>query len=437
MNTPQSNTPPSDTRIVRRAADAAPRRVTADICVVGAGIAGTSAALTAARAGRKVVLVDGLPVLGGQAVNSIIGTFCGLFANGTHGHQFTHGIADDILRELGAKEQQLYYRHGPLTTVVYYDEVALARWIEEAVRKAGITVVLGAVLRRVQVDGRRVRRIELATRYGDVHVEATGFVEASGDAALVWQAGFACREPANGPVFGTQMVVLENIDETRQPTRDQIGARMKEKGDEYGLVRREGLAFIIPGRGIAAMNMTHVETPLDPLEASAKTLEGRDQADRAVAFLRQEFPDCFGQCRVRAYGFPGIRQTRWIAGRTQLSVDDVRAGTRFPDAIGRTAWPIELHDHGSGHRWHAFPEDHVHYIPLSCLTPADADNVVAAGRCIDADTAALSSVRVMGPCMAMGAAAAHALDLAGTGSVHQIDLAALAERVHDNVERTD
>jgi len=383
------------------------------------------------------VLVDGLPVLGGQAVNSIIGTFCGLFANGTHGYQFTHGIADEILRDLGAKEHALYYRHGPLTTVVYYDEVALARWIEEAVRQAGITIALGAVLRRVEVEGRRVQRLELATRYGDVHIEATGFVDASGDAALVWQAGFACREPANGPVFGTQMVVLENIDEAKQPTRDQIGARMKEKGDEYGLVRREGLAFIIPGRGVAAMNMTHVETPLDPLEASTRTLDGRDQADRAVAFLRHEFPDCFGKCRVRAYGFPGIRQTRWIVGRQQLSVNDVRAGTRFPDAIGRTAWPIELHDHGTGHQWHTFPEDHVHYIPLASLTPADADNVVAAGRCIDADTAALSSVRVMGPCIAMGAAAAHALDLAGTGSVHQIDLAALATRVYDNVERTD
>jgi len=429
--------PLPDTKVVRRQADAAARRVEADICVVGSGIAGTSAALTAARAGRKVVLVDGLPVLGGQAVNSIIGTFCGLFANGTHGHQFTHGIADDILRDLGSKEQTLYYRRGPVTTVVYYDEIALARWIEEAVRQAGVAVVLGAVMRRVEVEGRRVRRLELATRYGDVRVEATGFVDASGDAALVWQAGLACREPANGPVFGTQMVVLENIEESKQPTRDEISARMKAKGDSYGLVRREGLAFIIPGRGIAAMNMTHVETPLDPLEASARTLDGRDQADRAVALLRAEFPKCFGKCRVRAYGFPGIRQTRWIVGRQQLTTEHVIAGTRFPDAIGRTAWPIELHDHGSGHHWHAFPEDHVHYVPLGSLVPAEADNVVAAGRCIDADTAALSSVRVMGPCIAMGAAAAHALDLAGTGSVHQIDLTALAARVYDNVERTD
>ena len=83
------------------------------------------------------------------------------------------------------------------------------------------------------------------------------------------------------------MVILENINEARQPSRDEIAARMKEKGDAYGLVRREGLAFIIPGRGVAAMNMTHVETPLDPIEASMRGLEGKDQADRAVTFLRE------------------------------------------------------------------------------------------------------------------------------------------------------
>ena len=121
----------------------------------------------------------------------------------------------------------------------------------------------------------------------------------------------------------------------------------------------------------------------------------------------------------------------------RASVDEVRNGTKFPDAIGRTAWPIELHDHGAGYVWQTFPEDHVHYIPLGSLTPAEADNLVAAGRCIDADLAALSSVRVMGPCIAMGAAAAHALDLAGSGSVHQIDTAALRKRLHDNLERND
>ena len=66
-----------------------------------------------------------------------------------------------------------------------------------------------------------------------------------------------------------------------------------------------------------------------------------------------------------------------------------------------------------GYVWEMFDADHVHYVPLRSLTPPGARNLVAAGRCVDGDAAALSSVRVMGPCSAMGAAAAHALDLAG------------------------
>jgi flavin-dependent dehydrogenase len=426
------------TRIVRRPEQAGAQQLAADICVMGAGIAGVSAAIEAARLGRKVVLVDGLPALGGQAVNSIIGTFCGLFANGTHGHQLTHGIADDILRELGTEGALYYRRGGPSnTTVVMYDEVALSRFIEEAIRNAGITVLLGAILRSVTRDGGRVRTLDLATRYGDVTLAATGFVDATGDAALTWQAGFACREHAAGPIYGTQMVVLEGIEEAHQPAREEVAQRARAKAAEYDLVRTDGFAFVFPGRGTALVNLTHVETPLDAVEASRNALTGKAQADRAVHFLKSEYPRAFGQARVRSYGLPGIRQTRWINGRAQLTVDDVRAGTRFPDAIARTAWPIELHDRPEGYVWEPFADDHMHYVPFGSLVPADADNIVAAGRCIDGDSAALSSVRVMGPCIAMGAAAAHALDLAGHGSVQQIDLAALRVRVRDNVDRTD
>ncbi|MEA2929407.1 MAG: hypothetical protein QOG38_1835 [Hyphomicrobiales bacterium] len=438
MATPrQSANIQTATRVVRRDASS-PRHVAADICVVGAGIAGVSAALEAAKLGRKVVLVDGLHALGGQAVNSVIGTFCGLFSNGYSGYQLTHGIADGILRDLGAKDA-LYYRHGgpSNTVVVMYDEVALARWIEEQVRTAGITAILGAVLRGVERDGRRIHSIELATRYGDVHLTATGFVDASGDAALAWTAGLPCREAADGPIYGTQMVVIEGIEEAHQPTREDCAARLKQKAREYGLTRESGFAFVFPGKSIALVNMTHVETPLDPIEATRKSLEGKVQADRAVAFLKAEYPNAFGNARIRTYGALGIRQTRWIVGRQQLTVDDVRAGTRFPDAVARTGWPIELHDTPQGHVWEPFNDDHLHYVPMGSLTPADCDNLVAAGRCIDGDVAALSSVRVMGPCIAMGAAAAHALDLAGAGSVHQIDAGALAARLKDNVERRD
>lgn len=424
------------TKIVTRTESRSSWNVSADICVAGAGISGISAALEAAKLGRKVVLVDGLPALGGQAVNSIIGTFCGLFANGDDRYQFTHGIADDILRDLG-EQNALYYRRGPLWTTVFYDEIALSRWVEEAVREAGIQVILGAVIRNVTREGRRITGLDLATRYGDVRLTATGFVDATGDAVLAWQAGLDCREPADGPIYGTQMVVLENVNEALEPDREEVAARVKARAKEFGVVREDGLAFFFQGRGTVGLNMTHMETPLEPLAASRMGLEGRAQADNVVRLLKEEFPDVFGNATVRAYGLPGIRQTRWIVGTHHLTVEEVREGRDFDDAVARTAWGIEIHDRPEKIYWEAFEGGHVHRVPLRSMTPADADNLVAAGRCIDADVAALSSVRVMGPCIAMGAAATHALDLAGDGSVHQIDMSALRERIRDNIERVD
>jgi FAD dependent oxidoreductase len=415
---------------VTKPADARPHEIEADVCVVGAGIAGLSAAIESARLGRTVVLVDSLPVIGGQMVHSLIGLFCGVFGNSPDYVQFTHGIFDDIFGELGPAGD-LHFQRGH-TTTVFYNEVALGRWLEKAIRAAGVRTILAAVLRGVDIADGRIRSVLLASRYGDVSVRAAGFVDASGDAALTWEAGLPCWVPER-PIYGSQQVIVENVNESHKPDAGDMDERIAAKGEEYGLLRRGGLAFFFPGRGTAVLNVTHIEAPLDPVAASAAQLDGKAQADGAIALLRAEFPKAFGEARVRAYGYPGRRQTRWIQGRHQLTLGEVRAGTRFDDAVARTAWPIELHDRADGYVWEMFDAGHVHYVPLRSMTPPGVHNLVAAGRCIDGDAAALSSVRVMGPCAAMGAGAAHALDLAGTGSVHDTDTERLRKRLAENV----
>ncbi|GHJ34785.1 FAD-dependent oxidoreductase [Streptomyces sp. TS71-3] len=407
----------------------------ADVCVVGAGIAGLSAAVESARLGRSVVLVDALPVLGGQMVNSLIGLFCGVFGNAPEHHQLTHGIFDDIFRDLGASGDLFYNRTH--TTTVGYDEVALGRWVEDTVLALGIQPVTSAVLTGVERDGERLRSVRLATRYGTLDIRAGGFVDASGDAALAWQAGLECRLP-DREIYGSQQLVVEHLAESGRPEPAELAARVKEKAAEYGLRRHDGLAFFFPGRGTAVLNMTHIEAPLEPVAAARAQLEGKVQADRVVAFLRAEFPEAFAKARVRSYGFPGRRQTRWVKAAHQLTVDEVRAGTRFPDAVARTAWPIELHDSPQGYVWETFGPEHLHYVPLRSMTPPDVANLLVAGRCVDGDAAALSSIRVMGPCGAMGAAAAHVLQMAdersGSGSVHDIDHGELAARLARNLD---
>jgi len=416
---------------VRKAGGDPTEELTADVLVVGAGIAGLSAAVESARLGRSVVLADALPVLGGQCVNSLIGLFCGVFGNGPDYHRLTHGIFDPMFADLERTgDIHLNVNH---TITVAYDEVVLGRWFENLVHELGIQVVLGASVQSVDIAGGHVHATTFATRHGPVRVRAGGFVDASGDAALTWEAGLACRIPER-TIWGSQQIRLENLREEFQPGREELADRVSAKADEYGLVRRDGLAFFFPGRNTAVMNMTHVEAPLEAVHAGRAQLAGRAQADRVVAFLRKEFPKAFGDAKVRSYGFPGRRQTRWIAAEHQLRIDEVRSGHRFDDAVARTAWPIELHDRIEGYVWETHGPDHVHYVPLRSLLPVGTHNLVAAGRCVDGDAAALSSVRVMGPCAAMGFGAAHALDLAGEGSVRDIDLAALRDRVQENVE---
>ena len=410
--------------------------MTADICVVGAGIAGVSAALEAARLGRRVVIVDAAPSLGGQAIGSIVGTIIGLYTHGPAPYQITRGIADDLIADLTV-EGSLHRRTSMTGTITFqYDEVRLARWIEKQVEAADIQVLVGAVMTGVTFENRRLRAMDVATRFGAVRIEANGFVDASGDASLTYEAGLDVREP-DSAVYGSLNFLIEGYDTeaVKQLVIADVHKRLADRGALYGLVRHDGFLMHFPGRNFMLANVTHFETPLDPLGTARMVFEGRRQADNVIRFLRTEFPDIFRDAQVRAYGNPGLRQTRWIVGRAQLTLDEIRSGARPADAAARCAWWVELHNAPDLVHWEKFPDDHVYYIPLSCMVPRDADNIVAAGRCVDADVSALSAIRVMGPCIAMGAAAAHALDLAGSGAVHAIDYATFRRRLADNLDR--
>ena len=433
------------TRIVAAGATKPAARIEADLAILGAGMAGVAAALEAAVLGRKVVLIDGAQQLGGQSTGSLIGTFCGFYGNGPQPYRVVYGAASRMLEDL-RKAGATQPRHGRNTLILMYREQALARWIEDAVLEAGIRPLLGATLLGVQRRGNRIESLDIATRFGALSVQAKGYVDASGDAALSYAAGFACREP-DSPIMGSLMFGIEGIDEAAALALDrwQVQARLAEVGPRYGLVRRDGFVFAIQGQGEyggqALVNMTHVQTPLDAEGQALAQIEGRQQADRVLDFLKGEYGAVFGRARVRHYGLLGIRQTRWIVGRESLTVQQVREGHRHADAILRCSWPIELHDRLDDAHWEVFGDDHMHTLPYGAMLPAEAENLLAAGRCVDGDAAALSSVRVMGPCFAMGMAAAHAFDLAmersGNGSVSQIDIAALQARLADNLERCD
>ena len=427
---------PIPTRSVTQKTKPRNQSITADICILGAGISGVTAALEAARLGKKVVLADGAPAIGGQAIGSIIGTIIGLYSHGPNAYQLTHGIADEIIDDLNAEDSILRLQGS--TVNFQYNEVRLARWMERKLEEAGVHTLVGAVLTDVSFSERRIQHIDFVTRYGGLRVEAAGYIDASGDATLSYESGLEVREPVE-PVWGSMNFLIEDYDEVAVKELDMpsVRQRLAEVGAKYGLVRHDGWLMPFADQGFMLANINHMQTPLDPFGAAQMVFEGRRQTDNVIAFLRAEFPAIFANAKVRVYGNPGIRQTRWIASDRQLTLADIRSTHRPKDAIARCAWWVELHDTAEVVYWEQFPDDHVYFIPLSCMIPAGSDNLLAAGRCVDADTQALSAIRVMGPCIAMGTAAAHAMHLAGTGAVRDVDNAQLQQVLSDNLDRTD
>src|SRR5438552_12378683 len=229
------------TRSVRRPAAGDYTTTSCDIGVVGAGISGVAAALEAAKLRRTVVIIDQAPALGGQAIGSIIGTIIGLYTHGEKPYQITHLVADDLIRDLDA-DGSLYRRKSMTNTVTFlYDEVRLGRWMETQIDKAGVTSIVGAVLTHVEFSNRRIQYVDFATRFGSVRIEAAGYVDASGDAALTYEAGCATRQP-DTPIYGSLNFLIEGYDlaGVEELVLKDVHARLAEVGAKYGLVRHDG-----------------------------------------------------------------------------------------------------------------------------------------------------------------------------------------------------
>jgi hypothetical protein len=110
------------------------------------------------------------------------------------------------------------------------------------------------------------------------------------------------------------------------------------------------------------------------------------------------------------------REGRRILGEYVLTEQDVLAGRKFPDAVARNSWPMELWDAARGTRYRYPPDNDYYEIPFRCLQVRNFSNLLTAGRCISVSHEALGSTRVMGACLALGDAAGQAAaELAKTG----------------------
>jgi hypothetical protein len=134
-------------------------------------------------------------------------------------------------------------------------------------------------------------------------------------------------------------------------------------------------------------------------------IEGRRQVELYAKFLKDHVPGFEKSYLIESAPEVGIRETRRIIGEYRISEEDVLGGADFPDAIGCNAWPVERHRGDKGIHWVWIRSRGFYQIPYRSLLPRGVENLLVAGRCISADPVAQSSLRVSGPCFAMGQAA--------------------------------
>jgi 2-polyprenyl-6-methoxyphenol hydroxylase-like FAD-dependent oxidoreductase len=424
-----------------------PLLATADVCVVGSGSAGSTAAIAAARSGARTVLVEKLPFLGGTST-AVLDTFYGFYTPGSRALKVVGGIADAVvaeLRRLGPVVERPN-TYGAGTGVTYLAEHLKVAW-EHLVTSAGAQVLLHAFVQDAVVRDGRVEEIVVATKAGLGRVRARLFVDATGDADVCHFAGFGYEtagelDPAQTLTTTFRMVNVD-IDRRRALPREAVHALMAEAASTgaYDLPRREGSDHITPIDGMTATIMTRLESTetrdgqlvgaTDPDLLTRREIEGRRQAIEYARFLVDCVPGYESASLVGLGTQIGVRETRRVHGDARLTRDDVLSGRRFDDQVGLCGAPIEDHHGGADTRWQYLPDGAAVGIPFGTLVVRDATNVLVAGRCFSATHDAHASVRSMAQCMAMGQAAGTAAAIAAVGRVEarRVDVPSLRARL--------
>jgi hypothetical protein len=413
-----------------------------DVLVAGGGASGLVAAVAAARAGAKVALVERAGALGGTATTGMVAQYIGLF-NGTV--RCVGGIGYELTQRIEAAGGSDGFRRytlaeasaNPVTITNFPFNPEVVKIVaDEMAREAGVDVLLHSRVVRPLVEGQRVQGLVLENVSGRGALRSRMLVDATGDAVLAAAAGvpFVGEEPElrdkRQPC--TLVFRMSNVDVRtfRAMPREQKRALALE-GLKQGKLAWESLSFCsTPGEtdAICLMSRIHGIDALDGAELTRAEQLGRQQIKTIVQFLRERVPGFEKSILAGIAERVGIRETRRIIGRHELTTEDIVGGRRFTDAVALGAGPMDLHEAG-GTGVDLWMPPAPFEIPLACMLPREMEGVIVTGRAISATREANGGARHMGTAMCLGHAAGVYAALAARGE------ASLANPAADQVRQ--
>jgi hypothetical protein len=411
-----------------------------DVIVCGGGTAGAAAGIKAARLGAKTLIVEAMSALGGTQT---MGWVTPMMPNYIGGEQISRGLNLEIQGEHGRLSPATDFPNAQ----VWYNPNALGLALDRMASEAGAECLFYAMAVEAQVSSGVVSEITVACRGPKPLLRFTGdvFIDATGDATLCRLAG---AQIESGDATGTNQPMtlrftLGNVDlaavaaffgedaRPNEPDFLSVGYAKAEESRIGDLVRKaveEGVLaaddlgyfqfFTVLGRPRElAFNCPRLVgfDPEDPFEVSRALAVGREKVFRIAAFCRAYLPGFEASYVSVVAPLMGIRESGRVVGDYVLTEDDHQQCRKFPDAVARNRYPIDIHLADGGVELRKLPTEDYHEIPYRCLLPVGLENVLVAGRCLSATFVAQSSVRIQPVCRALGEAAGAAAALAVRG----------------------
>jgi hypothetical protein len=389
----------------------------ADVLVCGGGPAGIAAAVSAARHGARVVLLERWPSLGGLGTNALVN----IWHTSDRTRQVIFGLVQEIIDRAGPDMER--FPHFPAQPETHEFEPGGMRLVyDKLLLDAGVRPFYYLTATQAIVKDGRLQGVLVDTKTGRKAILSSIVVDATGDGDIAASAGaaFDFGRSADGCVQGmTMMFRLCGLDSERilahPEEADRVLAQMqalRAKGEFPPFMDLAAGSYLRrPRSHTVSYNMTPVAgNPLDEEELTRLTIKSRQQVAETVDFWRREMPG-FEKVEIEQMGVQlGVRESRRIRGVKTLDAEMVVKAAKHTDALGHGFWMVDIHDpKGSGYTTWANrqadsmpPVGESYHIPLGmCLNPTFA-NLAVVGRCASATHEGIASVRLQTHCMVMG-----------------------------------
>ena len=384
-----------------------------DVAVIGGGFAGSAAALAAAREGAKVLLVEKSNALGGAPINCLVNPFMP-YSTKIDGVRtpLSQGLFTTICKKLKAQ--------GAMRYSTLHEE-GLKYVLNEMMHEAGVDLLYHAYIFKAEREGNHINSVTVATKSGEVRIEADYFIDATGDAQLTYLAGFPTILGRPGDNLCQPMTLcfrLGNVDVKKfeaSNRRMQAAYKRSLANGEISNPREDILFFKTPIHNVLHFNTTRVvkKNPTNAEDVTAAEIIARKQVYEIYDFMKVHADGLEDSFLMMTASEIGVRESRMIVGEYVLTEDDCRAFTKFEDSIAACNYDIDIHNpEGSGTSHYYFPEGEYYTIPYRSLIPKDGANLLVAGRCISSDHGAQASYRIMPTVCSIGEAAGCAAGLA-------------------------